>query len=473
VWFLSKDALTERGVNDRHFLVQLTLFAVAGVGWALVQAGADRPLRAGLGLVAGAAVGIGGTFVLGTTEQHQDAAADAVFSGASFGRAALWTAIGAAAWAITIAAGTRRDRIAPAATGAALGGAATGRRWACWPARTCLAASVFATDIWWSYPLDGGDDGASAAPLLVAATVVPLLLASGAARAPRLQPIVAFGVAGCLLIPGLGGLAGYSTDIDEARRNGEEFEVSSSPGDLDSADAEADVDVDETTTSDPSDDNASSSATVDVGPAESAPPFTLPTVPAPSPATEAPPTPTTRPPAAPPTRPPATSPATVPSKVDPGYPVFVSSEILASNEQRQTATIYLLIGRPYRAGRAPAQVDGGVACAVGPNDAVIPFYLSATPTSGGSTNTVTLQFSSRSAESLTSTLTRSRSSSTMPATAAAAPVQRHRTSPPLKRPTNGRISPAVKNSSATATSSSPTNTAPPARRSAAGRPSCR
>jgi hypothetical protein len=31
----------------------------------------------------------------------------------------------------------------------------------------------------------------------------------------------------------------------------------------------------------------------------------------------------------------------------------------------------------------------------------------------------------------------------------------------------------VKNSSATATSSSPTNTAPPARRSAAGRPSCR
>jgi len=212
-----------------------------------------------------------------------------------------------------------------------------------------------------------------------------------------LQPIVVFGVAGCLLIPGLGGLAGYSTDIDEARRNGEEFEVSSSPGDLDSADADADadvdVDVDETGTSDPSDDNASSSATVDVGPAESAPPFTLPTVPAPSPATEAPPTPTTRPPAAPPTRPPATSPATVPSKVDPGYPVFVSSEILASNEQRQTATIYLLIGRPYRAGRAPAQVDGGAACAVGPNDAVIPFYLSATPTSGGSANTVTLQFS--------------------------------------------------------------------------------
>lgn len=397
MWFLSKDTLAQRGLDGRHFLVQLTLFTVAGAGWALAQPGERRLLRAGLGLIAGVAVGVGGTFVLGTTEQHQEAAADAVLAGDSLGRAVLWAAVGAAAWAIIVAAGTRRDRIAHAATGAALGGAATGAAMGLLAGTNVFGANVFATDIWWSFPFDGSDDGARAVPLLVTATVVPLVLAASAARAPRLQKIVAAGAVGCLLLPALGGLAGYSTDIDEARRNGVDLDVSS-PGDLDvdggGSSADVDVDVDETAASDGSDAEESSGSTeIEAQPANTTPPFTLPAAPATSSTNQTSSPPATPLPAPPPTRPPATPPATVPSKVDPGYPVFVTSEILASNERRQTATTHLLVGRPYRVRNAPAQVDGGITCAAGPNDAVIPFYLSATPTSGGSATTVTLQFS--------------------------------------------------------------------------------
>ncbi|MEJ7562918.1 MAG: hypothetical protein WKF45_10400 [Ilumatobacteraceae bacterium] len=123
----SEQALVDRGADERHFYVQVAVFVVAGLGWALAHPGPLRALRAGLGAVAGAIAGVAGTFALGSTDQHVEALGDEVFSGASAGRALLWAAVTAAAWGVTVVAGTPRADGAPghrrrqSATGAAMG----------------------------------------------------------------------------------------------------------------------------------------------------------------------------------------------------------------------------------------------------------------------------------------------------------------------------------------------------------------
>jgi len=149
-------------------------------------------MRAGLGAVAGAVAGVAGTFALGSTEQHVEAYGDEVFSGSSVGRALLWAAVTAAAWAVTIVAGTPQ-----------------------------FGTDTFATDLWFSLPFADAGDAVKALPLLLVACVVPLVLAAAAMRAMSFTPILTTGIAASLLLPAIGGLAGYQTDLDEARRNGE------------------------------------------------------------------------------------------------------------------------------------------------------------------------------------------------------------------------------------------------------------
>jgi hypothetical protein len=93
----SKQAPVDRSADERHFYVQVAVFVVAGLGWALAHPGPQRALRAGLGAAAGAVAGVVGVLALGSTEQHVEALGDEVFSGSSAGRALLWAAVTAAA----------------------------------------------------------------------------------------------------------------------------------------------------------------------------------------------------------------------------------------------------------------------------------------------------------------------------------------------------------------------------------------
>ena len=220
VMLASKDALAERTGDDKHFLVQVALFGVGGLGWALIQPGADRALRAGLGAAAGAGIGTVGTLLLGSTDLHGEALSDAVLSGGSLGRAALWALVGAAGWAVTIVAGTVRDRMPQAATGAALGGGASGATMGLLAGTYQFGDSVIPTDVWLTFPFTDAGEAMRSIPVLLFSTIVPLVLATTAVRAVRLRPAVAAGVTVCLLLPAVGGLAGYSTDLDQARRDG-------------------------------------------------------------------------------------------------------------------------------------------------------------------------------------------------------------------------------------------------------------
>jgi len=217
----SKQALLDRDVDERHFFIQVAVFVVAGLGWALAHPGPQRALRAGLGAVAGAIAGVAGTFALGSTDQHIEAYGDEVVSGSSAGRALLWAAVTAAAWAVTIMAGTPREQMARTATGAAFGGAATGAAMGVLAGTTQFGSDNFTTDLWFSLPFADAGDAVRALPLLLVACLMPLVLAATAGRAASFAPILSTGIAAVLLLPALGGFAGYQTDLDEARRNGE------------------------------------------------------------------------------------------------------------------------------------------------------------------------------------------------------------------------------------------------------------
>ncbi|MDQ3312830.1 MAG: hypothetical protein M3517_12070, partial [Actinomycetota bacterium] len=202
----SKQALLDRDVDERHFFIQVAVFVVAGLGWALAHPGPQRALRAGLGAVAGAIAGVAGTFALGSTDQHIEAYRDEVVSGSTAGRALLWAAVTAAAWAVTIMAGTPREQMARTATGAAFGGAATGAAMGVLAGTTQFGSDNSATDLWFSLPFADAGAAVRALPLLLVACLVPLVLAATAGRAASFAPILSTGIAAALLLPALGGL---------------------------------------------------------------------------------------------------------------------------------------------------------------------------------------------------------------------------------------------------------------------------
>ncbi len=411
-WWGSNGSIL-RTADDGHFVwVQVSLVGTAGLGWGLLQPGANRLLRAVMGAAVGMAAGAGGAFLLGTAKLHGNAAADEVLSGASLARALGWAAFGAVAWGATLAVATPPQRAVKVGLGAALGGAAVGAGMGVLAGTYVFGENVIPTDVWWSLPIKSTDVDARALPVLILAVAVPMVLATTAGSARRLVGPVAVGVAACLFVPGIAAAAGYSTDLDQARRDG----LIDSPADVRDAlgslgggggDRTGSVSVGEESDKPQSDeresdDEGGSASAATVVP-DTSPPVSLEPPPAPDPETTLSPPPTPAPagePAAEPAPAPTTEPApdpgptidTVPTDVDPGFPVVIDWRINAENEHGQLAESRIFIGPAYRNDTAPAVWGGGETCALGPDDGVIPFYARTTPYNGG-TSEVQLSFS--------------------------------------------------------------------------------
>ncbi|MEO6126398.1 MAG: hypothetical protein ABIR32_22080 [Ilumatobacteraceae bacterium] len=148
VWLASKDALMVTPADGHHLWVPIATFAAAGLLWGLTQPGAQRAIRAVVGLAVGAGVGAIGEFSLGTTERHLDAFQDKVLSGASLGRAVLWALFGTAAWAAIVAAGTSTASRIRASIGEAVGGAGIGAMMGLLAGTPLGSSDLIATDAW-------------------------------------------------------------------------------------------------------------------------------------------------------------------------------------------------------------------------------------------------------------------------------------------------------------------------------------
>lgn len=221
VWLLTDTWVGNALADGRAWWVPLTALAAAGGLWALLLGGTGVLTRAGLGVAAGAVTGVIGSLLLGSGDTHVDAVDDTLLSGASLLRALLWGAFTAVAWAVTLGAATVRERIAHVAAGAAVGGFATGVGMGLLAGTNLFGDRVVPTDLWWPVPLRDYDAEATVLPLLLLSIGVPIAIAAVTRLAPAGagRPLLTAAVA-ALFVPLLAGVAGYLTDLDEARRDG-------------------------------------------------------------------------------------------------------------------------------------------------------------------------------------------------------------------------------------------------------------
>ncbi|WP_162941987.1 hypothetical protein [Desertimonas flava] len=221
VWFLTNSWLRNAYEDGRGYWVPAVALAVAGGLWGLLMGGPGALQRAGLGTLTGAVSGVVGSFVFGSTETHFNAIDDTVLSGASLLRALGWGAFTAAAWAATLGVSTERHRMTQVGTGAAIGGFATGATMGLLAGTNLFGTRVVPTDLWWSLPIRDADAEVSVLPLLLLGVGVPVTIAALNRRSVGLagRPLLA-GALASLLIPVIGGAVGYTTDLDDARRDG-------------------------------------------------------------------------------------------------------------------------------------------------------------------------------------------------------------------------------------------------------------
>lgn len=223
VWLLTNTWLRNAYPDGRGYWVPAVALAVSGGLWGLLMGGPDALKRAGFGTAAGAVAGVVGSLVFGSTETHLNAFDNAIVSGASLLRALGWGAFTAAAWAATLGAGTVRSRMSQVGAGAAVGGFATGATMGLLAGTNVFGSGtrVWPTDLWWSVPIRDVDAELTVLPLLLVAIGVPVTLAAvnRTAVAAVGRPL-ALGAVASLLVPIIGGAAGYASDLDSARRDG-------------------------------------------------------------------------------------------------------------------------------------------------------------------------------------------------------------------------------------------------------------
>lgn len=221
VWFVTNSWLRNAAPDGRGYWVPAAAFAVAGGLWGLLMGGPDALKRAAIGAGAGAVSGVVGSFVLGSGDTHLNAVDDTILSGGSLLRALGWGAFTAAAWAVTLGAGTVRTRMAHVGTGAAIGGFVTGATMGLLAGTNLFGSRVVPTDLWWSLPIRDADAEATVLPLLIVGIGIPVTLAAVNRRAVAIagRPLLIGGVAS-LLVPIVAGAAGYTSDLDSARRDG-------------------------------------------------------------------------------------------------------------------------------------------------------------------------------------------------------------------------------------------------------------
>lgn len=368
VWAVSKQSLQDTPGDGHHIWVPLATFAAAGLTWGAVHRGAHRGLRAVLGAVVGAVSGATGEFLIGSADMRRGAYRDEILSSGTIGRAFVWALIGAAAWGATVAVATPRPLMARAAAGAALGGAAIGAAMGVLAGTLLGSQSNVLADAWFTvwYGFDG--EFGHVFPVLVLSVAIPLLIAASAGAAPRRATVpLALAAAACLLLPGIAIAVGHGSDIDGFRQRSPQGQgtipAESIPGSTGEESSSAGV-----ATVPASEDGADShTSPASTAPIEPLPPGTTPIDTTPIDTTPIDATPID------------TTPATIAADLDPGFPVIIQQRFSVTNTVGEGLQGEMLVGSVYRNDAAPAAPDSGEICALGPDDAVIPFYLHITP----------------------------------------------------------------------------------------------